>query len=371
MIKFKPFIIALTLLLIVNLIKGQAPVYIDNFKPYVEKVIIESGAGHQIYVEDWKLDPANQNKLLFSGTCMNAAANGVNDVSIIITMSEAMANATITIAGIAPADINFGKDGSDNQWKAVIAAGVINALKTPGTTTVHAITIDGHDLAGNSIQGFASNQNEIPLADLNTRDNTGNWTPGTALLPDTRHYLKIGSPFKIWTDCLLPDFTASTTTVTDYETVTFTNNSFGACTEWFWEFEKGTPASYIGEIPPPISYVEGVDGESYKVSLTMSDGTTSQTTTKDDYITVTKSQASYAELDFTYNPTTAELKCVSDTDISDWVWNINSSSLSGETVTYAAGSSLPSFSVTLTVSFTADNTTKSITKVIYNCGFNR
>ncbi len=82
---------------------------------------------------------------------------------------------------------------------------------------------------------------------------------------------------------LIPDFSASATTISAGGSVDFTDMSFGNITSWEWTFEGGTPATSNMQNPQNIVYNQV---GSYDVTLTISDGTDSQTITKENYITV-------------------------------------------------------------------------------------
>ncbi|MCD4788642.1 MAG: PKD domain-containing protein, partial [Bacteroidales bacterium] len=82
---------------------------------------------------------------------------------------------------------------------------------------------------------------------------------------------------------LIPDFIASATAVPSGASVDFTDMTFGNPISWEWTFEGGTPSSSTEQNPTGIVY--SLTG-SYSVSLTVSDGTNTQTITKPDYITV-------------------------------------------------------------------------------------
>ena len=79
-------------------------------------------------------------------------------------------------------------------------------------------------------------------------------------------------------------FTANVTTVTAGGSVTFTDQSVYNPTTWSWTFAGGTPASYVGQNPPPIVY--NTPG-TYNVSLIVTNGNGSDTQTNTNYITVT------------------------------------------------------------------------------------
>ncbi|MCX7954764.1 MAG: T9SS type A sorting domain-containing protein [Bacteroidales bacterium] len=81
------------------------------------------------------------------------------------------------------------------------------------------------------------------------------------------------------------NFTASATTVTVGQPVTFTNTSTGTITSYLWNFGAGaSPATANTAGPHTVTY----STTGYKtVSLTVSDGTNSDTETKTNYIYVT------------------------------------------------------------------------------------
>lgn len=160
-------------------------------------------------------------------------------------------------------------------------------------------------------------------------------------------------------------FSASPTTVCSGGAVTFTNQSYGDPTSWNWSFPGGTPSSYSGQNPPPITY--SANG-TYNVSLTVSDGVTSDTETKTNYISV---QGVIA--DFSASATTVvEGGNVTFTDLSGcnptgWLWSFpggSPSSHSGQTpppVTYASAGS---YDVSLTVTKPGSNDTETKTSYI-------
>ncbi len=82
---------------------------------------------------------------------------------------------------------------------------------------------------------------------------------------------------------LLPAFTADMTTVSVGESVIFTDETLGDPIEWIWTFEGGTPETYTGQTPPPITYdMEGL----WDVTLYVSDGIENAEITYIDYIEV-------------------------------------------------------------------------------------
>jgi len=81
---------------------------------------------------------------------------------------------------------------------------------------------------------------------------------------------------------LIGDFTASETAIPIGTTVDFTDLSFGNIISWEWTFEGGDPATSSVQNPTGIMYS---DEGTYDVTLTISNGTDSQTIVKEDYIT--------------------------------------------------------------------------------------
>lgn len=82
---------------------------------------------------------------------------------------------------------------------------------------------------------------------------------------------------------IVADFEASETTIAVDGSVDFTDLSTGTPTSWEWTFEGGTPQTSQDPNPTGITYSE--DGV-YEVSLTVSDGTDSDTETKTAFIIV-------------------------------------------------------------------------------------
>ncbi len=79
------------------------------------------------------------------------------------------------------------------------------------------------------------------------------------------------------------NFTASSTTVLEGQSTTFTDLTTGNPTSWNWSFTGGTPATYSGQFPPAITYSTA---GTYDVSLTTSNVNGSDTETKTAYINV-------------------------------------------------------------------------------------
>jgi PKD repeat protein len=81
---------------------------------------------------------------------------------------------------------------------------------------------------------------------------------------------------------LLANFIASEVKICEMDEVVFTDYSAGNITSWEWSFPGGNPETSIEQNPAVIYRLAG----NYDVSLTVSDGTNSYTTTKTAYIDV-------------------------------------------------------------------------------------
>jgi len=82
---------------------------------------------------------------------------------------------------------------------------------------------------------------------------------------------------------IIADFSASPTSVVVGNSVLFTENSACSPTGWNWSFPGGTPSSYSGMTPPPITY--NTIG-TYDVSLTVTKPGSTDTETKTAFIVV-------------------------------------------------------------------------------------
>ncbi len=97
------------------------------------------------------------------------------------------------------------------------------------------------------------------------------------------------------TNSLDADFTADNTTIFVGGTVNFTDATTGGTpTSWSWSFPGGTPSSSTDQNPSGITYNTAGD---YDVTLTVSDGTNSDTETKTQYIHVVDSNALIMDFD--------------------------------------------------------------------------
>ncbi|MCB0804417.1 MAG: T9SS type A sorting domain-containing protein [Bacteroidales bacterium] len=81
---------------------------------------------------------------------------------------------------------------------------------------------------------------------------------------------------------LMADFMADETYILEGEQVTFTDMSSGSIVSWEWEFEGGDPATSTEQNPVVTYPTMGI----FDVTLTIGDGTETNTITKENYIIV-------------------------------------------------------------------------------------
>jgi PKD repeat protein len=171
--------------------------------------------------------------------------------------------------------------------------------------------------------------------------------------------------FMIAPPALTAGFAGSPTTLCSGGSVTFINQSLAAPISWEWSFPGGTPASYSGQIPPPVVYsTAGV----YDVTLTVFDGISTDTEVKSGYITVSEVIAN-----FTGTPTTVVVgNPVTFTDNSScspetWTWSFpggTPSSYIGQTPPPVVYNTIGTYNISLTVTKAGGTDTKTKTGYI-------
>lgn len=103
---------------------------------------------------------------------------------------------------------------------------------------------------------------------------------GTALTADAGFDL---DAVEMLTLPLIPRFTASETAICSGDTTGFSSQSTGSISSWSWQFPGGTPSSSGIQNPGSVAYTTP---GSYDVVLTVSNGITSSTLRKTNYISV-------------------------------------------------------------------------------------
>ncbi|MFA5418640.1 MAG: BACON domain-containing carbohydrate-binding protein, partial [Bacteroidales bacterium] len=106
------------------------------------------------------------------------------------------------------------------------------------------------------------------------------WFTTEYMLSSSNHGSKIASLY--FAELLGASFTASSTSVFAGSTINFTDQSTGDPTSWQWTFEGGDPATSSEQNPSVFYSTPGV----YDVTLTVGDGTNTNTMIKQEYITI-------------------------------------------------------------------------------------
>ena len=133
------------------------------------------------------------------------------------------------------------------------------------------VTIVGHDHHGSQVSSHA------PMGDFHRPIKGGDWT---VMITKEGYCPKLidvtvadGQAIQLDVqlvpgNCLLADFSASTTEINIGGNVHFTDNSWGEITSWSWTFEGGSPATSTQQ-NPTVTYSEA---GFYDVTLTITDG---------------------------------------------------------------------------------------------------
>ena len=165
--------------------------------------------------------------------------------------------------------------------------------------------------------------------------------PGTSMLPANKRGITRY-------DCSTvvgptADFSGTPLSIVEGASVAYTDSSIEGTTpiaSWTWTFEGGTPPTASGQNPPSVTYNTPGD---YDVTLTVSDGSLSDTEIKVDYITV-------ATAVMTFNPTVTSVGSSAGNTSSD----LNTNDASASIVISGSGTSIsPTTAGTGTTSITA------------------
>jgi PKD repeat protein len=186
-------------------------------------------------------------------------------------------------------------------------------------------------------------------------------TAGTMVLVTVtkQNFLRYHDNVPVTNGLLIPNFSANITNVCPDGTVNFTDESTGNPTGWSWTFEGGTPST--SNVKNPAGIVYSTVGD-YSVKLVITRGTSTDSTTQDQYIHVYPTPT--ADFTVTNQPCINNATIFSDQSnpnggtITDWLWDFGDGTSGAtsqnplHTFTYAG-----TFDVTLTVknNATCDN----------------
>jgi PKD repeat protein len=193
-------------------------------------------------------------------------------------------------------------------------------------------------------------------------DNATFWSIGEYFNSGRRNRVGV---FQIAPPALTALFTGTPTSICAGGSVTFTDQSLASPTSWTWSFPGGTPSTYTGQTPPPIVY--STPG-TYDVTLTVSDGSSTDSEVKTGYITVKSVIA-----DFSGTPTTVVVgNSVTYSDNSQcsptsWSWSFpggTPSSYNGQTPPAINYATTGTYNASLTVTNALGTDTKTRTNYI-------
>jgi PKD repeat protein len=197
---------------------------------------------------------------------------------------------------------------------------------------------------------------------IDPSDGTTFWSIGEYFSSGRKN---MASTFQIAPPPLTAQFSATPTTLCAGGTVVFTDLSLASPINWTWSFPGGTPSSYSGQTPPAITY--SAPG-TYDVTLTVSDGITTDSEVKTGYITVNNVIAN-----FSGTPTPVVVgNSVTFTDNSScgpatWTWSFpggTPSTFNGQTPPAIVYNTIGTYDVSLTVTKSAGSDTKTRTGYI-------
>ena len=242
---------------------------IDNFRPYIKKVEVRTDNANNTLVYEGKWD-WQSGSLIFS-TPTNIEFTERTPLVIHIYPSEPMLNMNITAYGLSPQNES---SSNPEHWIFKIPQNLVGYGEN-----IIQINSNSQDLAANNLWGMSSTS-PIQSSLVPLRNSFGNWS-NTSTNNDVIHKL---NSRKI-PETLSANFTASTTTDTNGTSIQFTSTSTGSPTIYNWSFPGGTPSSSNSQNPIVTYNTPGT----YNVSLTVSNGTLSDTETKLNFITITMS----------------------------------------------------------------------------------
>ena len=150
-----------------------------------------------------------------------------------------------------------------------------------------AITVQGHDHHGSSVTTHNVGDFHRPIKGGTytleiTKDGYCPQFIDVTIADNER--LDLDTVFLEPGSCLLPNFSASSTSIAPGQSINFTDMSFGDIVSWDWTFEGATPSTSTDQNPSNITY-DALGN--YDVTLTITDAEgNSETLTKSDYIEV-------------------------------------------------------------------------------------
>ncbi len=168
--------------------------------------------------------------------------------------------------------------------------GVVTDANTGETLTGVNVTIENHDHHGSSVTTHEVGDYHRPIkaGTYSVTYSLSGYQSQTISVTVADGQTTIQNVQLVPLEGLVPDFTASSTTIAPGNSINFTDATWGNhLTSWQWQFEGATPATSNVQNPTGITY-NGTGTFDVTLTVTNSDGDT-ETVTKNDYITVADS----------------------------------------------------------------------------------
>ena len=143
-----------------NVTDHMEPVVVDNFAPYVEKVIVTTAEGEKVYEAGWEI-AGDGTPLIFSPNTHAGSPAPGDTLSVRVYASETMTSMSVTLG-----DTTTTLDTDDGQqmiWQGEIAAPEAESA---------ILTIHGKDTAENPVLDFSDTTDKT----LPQHDDTGAWS---------------------------------------------------------------------------------------------------------------------------------------------------------------------------------------------------
>ncbi|MDJ1492862.1 PKD domain-containing protein [Cytophagaceae bacterium DM2B3-1] len=263
-------------------ISHDAPVVIDNYRPYVRTVVAMAGTT-EIYRANWVWDATTARLTLNRQD--RGFAKTTNSITLTLTFSEPMKSVKVGIPSL----------GIEAQTAAATTNPAVWTFSVPASTSEnkHLLYITGKDYAENELEQNPAN---IPI-----RQSATVWSPVPVPGTDINHYFNIGAGcssngriaqqsgarIRSNSNCMITDFIVDKRNPVINTPVTFTDLSSGGDgtpLTYSWNFVQGaTPQTSTNAIPGSVVYNST---GSKTVTLEVCDGMGCLTETKTAYINV-------------------------------------------------------------------------------------
>ncbi|MFC2114553.1 PKD domain-containing protein, partial [Bacteroidota bacterium] len=160
-------------------------VKVDNFKPYVDVVVIWSG-NTKIYEAEWQWDSASAILEFIDNTIALKASCG-DDVDVTIICSEPMNEVTLSVPTL---QFSQTKTSATNSYKLAFYFTIPSSQFSNATQSKITLNLSGKDICNNPIHGFL-NTNDLAAANIPKRQPDGTWLPATASQADKVHFFEL------------------------------------------------------------------------------------------------------------------------------------------------------------------------------------